>query len=156
MTDEFHPVIDDRLWFVIREFVFDAAARCDGKTPYEQVELRIATTKLAAWARTSAGLPLDVEILFRRDVIANFVAVGVPEYRPAGRGNLRSQLLRMAECLLTSNTPRRLDPLPPSDPTRPYTLREIAELRIWATTQTTQARCVNAQVLLSLGIGAGL
>jgi integrase len=144
------------VWLAVREFVNAAVTACAGKTAYDKLDLKIAVTKLAAWARTHAGYPLDNTVLFRREVIANFIATGATEYRPAARGNLRSQLFRMSEILLPAHAVRRLRPLPPSDPTRPYTPQEIALLRVWANTESTSARVANANVLLALGIGGGL
>lgn len=108
------------------------------------------------WAWETAGFELDEATIFRRDVIANYVATGANEYKPAGRGNLRSQLLRMAEILLPETAQRRLPPIPASDPTRPYRAAEIQSLRAWAEWQSTSARRANARTLLALGLGAGL
>lgn len=152
----FEPQLPDHVWLEVREFVLGVVAQCAGKTPYDDHDIRIAVTKLVVWARFSAGLPLDREVLFRRDVIANFVAVGALEYRPAGRGNLRSQLLRISEVIAPAHAVRPLNPLPPSDPTHPYTSREVIALRAWAAHQSTPARIANAGVLLALGLGAGL
>jgi integrase len=153
---EFVPQLPDHVSLAVRGFVNDAVVACLGRTPYDELELKVAATKLAAWARTHAGFPLENDVLFRREVIANFIATGAPEYRPAARGNLRSQLLRMSEILLPANAPRRLRPLPPSDPTTPYSEQEVALLRVWANTESTTARIANANVLLALGLGAGL
>ena len=156
MADDFAPAIDDAVWYEVREFVLDVVGRCEGRTAYDALDLKIATTKLCAWAVQTAGYELDIDLVFRRDVIAYFIATGAPEYKPAGRGNLRSQLLRMSEVLLPGLTQRRLAPLPPSDPTRPYKPKEEVTLRSWAAAQSTPARRANAQVLLALGFGAGL
>lgn len=152
----YEPMQPDPVWYEVREFVLSAVAKCSGRTPYDDRDLLIAATKLSSWAWETAGLDLDVEVVFRRDLIANFVAVGASEYRPAGRGNLRSQLLRMSEVLLPGVNARKLQPLPPSDPTRPYRPMEQVSLRAWAESQSTAARRANARVLLSLGFGAGL
>lgn len=129
---------------------------CSGRTPYSDQDLNIAATKLSVWAWETAGFELEASLVFRRDVIGNYIATGASEYKPAGRGNLRSQLLRMSEVLLPESTQRRLSPLPPSDPTRPYRPNEIQSLRAWASGQSTPARQGNARTLLALGLGAGL
>lgn len=156
MSGGFAPAVPPHLWLQIQDFVNDAVARCSDKTAYDDVDLRIAATKLTAWSRSVAGLPLEVDVIFRRDTVGNFIATGAPEYRPAARGNLRSQLLRMSEVLLPQHRVRKLRPLPPSDPTRPYTVQELAVLRVWAETESTTARIANANILLALGLGAGL
>jgi len=140
----------------IRDFVVETVALCQNKTPYDDDRLLTAATKLAAWARTVAGLPLQVDILFRREIIGNFVATGTKDLRPATRGNLRAQLFRMSEVLVLQHRSRSLTPFAPSDPSRPYTSQEVAILRVWANTESTAERSANANVLLSLGLGAGL
>lgn len=144
------------MWSEVQGFVSTAVDSCVGKTAYDEGELAVAATKLTAWARSTAGFPLDIDIIFRRDTIGNFIATGASEYQPAARGNLRSQLLRMSEVLLPEYRIRKLRPLPPSDPTRPYTRSEVAQLQLWAANESTAARVSNASVLLALGLGAGL
>lgn len=156
MADSFTPSLPDHVWLAIREFVADTVAACDRETAYDQGDLSVAATKLTAWAKATAGLPLERDIVFRRETIGNFIATGATEYRPAARGNLRSQLLRMSEVLLPQHQIRKLRPLPPSDPTRPYSMQQVALLRVWADTESTPARIANANVLLALGLGAGL
>lgn len=154
--DDFEPNVDRLAWFAVREFVTSAVNDCAGRTPYGARDLKVAAVRLAVWSWQTAGLPLERDIVFNRDVIARFIAIGCPNYKPAVRGNYRSQLLRMSEALLTSRVQRRLSPLPPSDPTAPYSEREIRSLRSWAAAQSTFARRANAEVLLAAGAGAGL
>ena len=152
----FRADVDDPIWNEVREFVARCISRCSGHTPYGDQELSVAATKLSVWVWETAGFDLEVAVVFRRDVIANYIATGATEYKPAGRGNLRSQLLRMAEVLLPEASQRRLPPLPASDPTRPYTAKQLQSLRAWAEGHSTSARVFNARVLLALGCGAGL
>ena len=153
----YEPSIDTAVWLAVREFVTEAVADALGKTPYKEATLNVATTRLAAWAWQTAGLPLERPTIFNRDTIARFIAVGCGDWKPAARGNLRSQLLRMSEVLLGRTVSlRRLGALPPSDPSRPYTRAELIQLRNWASSQSTLFRRTNAAVLLALGAGAGL
>jgi integrase len=63
----------------------------------------------------------------------------------------------MSELLLPpQQRTNRLAPLPPADPSVPYTPAEQAALRSWADGQTTPYKSVNCHVLLALGLGAGL
>ena len=153
----FEPEIDTTVWLAVRDFVTAAVSDCEGKTPYSASVLHGAATHLSAWAWQSAGLPLEREVIFHRDTIARFIATGASHWKPAGRGNLRSQLLRMAEVLLNrSMSLRRLGALPPSEAARPYSEKELISLRNWASSQSTAFRRTNAAVLLALGAGAGL
>jgi integrase len=141
----------------IEEFASAAAVDAAPSTAYDERSLRKAAALLARWAWQSAGLPLDREVIFARQVIGRFASVGLTQYSEAGQGNIRSQLLRMGEALLGPRlAPVRLAPLGPAEPTAPYSLSEVTSLRSWALCQSTTARRANADVLLALGLGAGL
>jgi integrase len=151
------PYLDLAVWIEVRQFVLDAVADSADGIPYTAAELKVAASRLASWTWQTAGLPLERSVVFRRDVVARFIAVGCPTLKPASRGNLRSQLLRMSEALLDPReVPRRLAALEPSEPAAPYSSAELISLRRWASTQTTPARRANAWVLLATGAGAGL
>jgi len=127
------------------------------KVVYDEKDLMLVCARLAVWAERAAGLPVERDVLFRRDVISQFIATGLPTFNPSARSNMRSQLLRMSEVLLDrSSVPRRLAPLPPSDPAKPYTSKELVSLRSWASGQSTPGRRANAAVLMGAGAGAGL
>jgi integrase len=156
-SSEYEPRLDSATWYSIGPFVTAAVAACVAITPYEANALQNVASRLTAWTWESAGLPLERGVVFNRDVIARFIAIGCPGIKPAVRGNMRSQLLRMSESLLDpAVVPRRLNPLPPSDPTTPYSAMELVSLRSWAEAQSTAQRRANAQVLLALGAGCGL
>lgn len=154
---KYTPEIESSHWAAIEPFVTSVVADADGLTPYRSRDLQVSVSRLTWWAWKSAGLPLERDVLLRREVIARYIEVGCPTLRPAARGNARSQLLRVAEALLDSRrVPSRLKPLPASDPARPYTSQEMSALLSWAEHQSTGERRQNAHVLLALGAGAGL
>jgi integrase len=154
---EYEPRLASTTWYAIGPFVAAAVSECVSKTPYEANALQQVASKLTAWTWQQAGLPLERSVVFNRDVIARFIAVGCSGIKPAVRGNMRSQLLRMSESLLDPTAaPRRLNPLPPSDPTAPYSAMDLVSLRSWADAQSTAPRRANARVLLALGAGCGL
>ena len=152
---DYSPALDAKVWVAIADFTLTSVADTVSALPYDTADLNSATTRLVAWCWKTAGLPLERHIVFHRDTIARFISVGCSELKPASRGNLRSQLLRMSE-LLTQPAPRRLKALPPSDPSAPYSAEELVSLRSWAGGQSTAGRRANAAVLLALGAGAGL
>lgn len=152
---DYSPVLDARVWAAIADFTLASVADTVDVLPYDTADLNSAATRLVSWCWESAGLPLERHIVFHRDTIARFISVGCPELKAASRGNLRSQLLRMSE-VLAQPAPRRLEALPPSDPSAPYSADELVSLRSWASGQSTAARRANAGVLLALGAGAGL
>jgi integrase len=142
---------------VVVAFARQAATDAAPHVAYSERDLEKAVALLAMWAWQSAGLPLEREVILARATIGRFTSVGLKQYTEAGRGNIRSQLLRTGEALLSARqTPKRLPPLGPSTPTSPYSSSEVAALRSWAARQSTAARRANADVLLSLGLGAGL
>lgn len=154
---DYVPTFLEQYWEVVREFVLAAVNEVSGRTPYSDGDLLLVTSRLALWCWQSAGIPLDPHQVYRREVIERFCTEGLTHYSASSRGNLRSQLLRMAELLLEpQNARRRLVPLASGKPSRPYSPEEQAALRSWARSETTAARRLNAEVLLSLGLGAGL
>ncbi len=155
-----HPYesqLEAGVWAEVHTFVLAAVTDAVKSTRYSEAGLNAAASRLTGWAWQTAGLPLERDVIFNRDVIARFIAVGCAHLKDATRGNLRSQLLRMSEALLDpALVQRRLSPLPPSDPSRPYSAVELVSLRSWASAQSTPARRANAEVLLAAGAGAGL
>ena len=103
-------------------------------------------------------MPLERDVIFAVRTIERFTAVGLSHYgSKASRNTLRSRLLRISEALLeAAASPPVLRPLGGSDPTAPYTAKEVVTLKSWAIAQTTAERRSNAESLLALGLGAGL
>jgi len=157
MSTPYEPQIRSDAWLGVRDFVVSAVTEACPKVVYDEKDLMLVCARLAVWAERAAGLPVERDVLFRRDVISQFIATGLPTFNPSARSNMRSQLLRMSEVLLDrSSVPRRLAPLPPSDPAKPYTSKELVSLRSWASGQSTPGRRANAAVLMGAGAGAGL
>lgn len=152
-ADAYAPQMNDAYWAVIRDFVLDTTRLVAEHVPYPPDATRRAVAGLTLWAWLHAGLPLERDRLFRRDVIAHYVDVGCPQLNSAARGNRRSILFRVTETL--DHAPHRPPPLPPSDPTSPYSQGDIVSLLSWARGQTTPDRRRNAHALIALGLGAG-
>ena len=152
------PKIPAEHWAVIGDFVRAAVDDCDGLTPYEASNLMHAASHHVHWTWRVAGLPLERDAVFRPAVVQEFIARGCSSFwSPSIRGNRRSQLMRMSELLLGPDlAPVRGEPLPNPDPSSPYSAAEVTSLRSWANGQSTPFRIVNANVLLALGLGAGL
>lgn len=151
------PDLPGEHWAQIAPFVRQAVSACEQKTPYSARELLVASARHIHWCWQTAGLPLELDVVFRREVIAEYIAHGCSHMSRASAGNRRSQLLRMSELLLgPAHQVTRLAPLPPPDPTSPYSPAETVMLRSWADGQKTTYRRVNCHVLLGLGMGAGL
>lgn len=135
---------------------FAAACITDAAvSSYEPSKLMPAMTALAEWS-SQKGIPLERSAVFARANIERFIELGLPALTAASRGNYRSQILRVAEGLLDdTQAPRPLIALAPSDPSVPYTPDEQTSLREWARKEK-KARRADAEVLVALGLGAGL
>lgn len=134
-----------------------AVADCNAKTPYEARRLIGPFARLTHWAWQVACLPLERDVVCRREVIAEFIEKGCEGFAVASKGTYRARLHSMSDVLLSA--PLRAHRPPPigrGNVIAPYTPGEVTLLRHWALGQATQHRRVNAHVLLALGLGAGL
>lgn len=151
----FQPKIKPAHWEAIRDFVREIVNKVDGRVPYPIKAVQPAITEFCLWSWQTAALPLDAEELFDRSIIGYYVQVGCGHLTAAARGNRRSLLLRISE-VLTDSPPERLPPLPSSNPSTPYSRREIVSTVSWARGQSTEERRSNAHLLIAVGLGAGL
>jgi integrase len=151
----YQPRMSDEYWAVVRDFVSSVVQRTCDAVPYPEKTLFWTMSEFALWGWQDAALPLEDHELFDRDVISYYIQTGCNHLTPAARGNRRSILLRIAETLDVVG-PGKLPALPPSDPSSPYSRREIVSIISWARTQSTRERRSSAHVLLALGLGAGL
>ena len=107
------------------------------------------------WCRTVACLPLDVSVIFDRDVISESTQRGFPGLKTTTRATRRSALLRVAESVLPQpERTSRLAPLRDDKLALPYTEDEQVALRSWAMGQTTPNRRRDCHAILALGLGA--
>lgn len=152
----YQPVKVAASWPVIGDFVRAAVRDCDQKTAYSARELMIVGSALVDWCH-ARGYDLDRDVVFRREVISEFIATGLPGLSVATAGNYRTKLLRMSEHLLSPQYRTvRLPAVLRSDAARPYTAGEVVMLRSWVTGQNTTYRRANAASLTALCLGAGL
>lgn len=149
--------MDPREWGAIAGYVRDvtltALERYEGR--YNAQDMIGAVAGLTRWATQVACLPMEVEVVFHRDTIAEYIARA--ELSVSSRATIRSRLLRVAEAVLPAEERvTRLQPLRADDPVRPYSEFEQRRLRSWAEGQTTPTRRMECRAILSLGFGAGL
>jgi integrase len=155
---DYLPRMTAAYWAHIGSFVRAAVVDAAPQTAYSERELYAAATPLTLWAWQTAAMPLERDVIFAVRTIERFTAVGLTHYgSKAGRNTLRSRLLRISEALLGAPVmPPVLRALGGSDPSAPYSAREVVTLKSWALTQSTAQRRSNAEALLALGLGAGL
>lgn len=149
-------------WEVIGQFVREAVR--DALVDNESVPLRRTKEylkvggKLVHWAWQVAGLDLDRGVIFRREVIEEFIAHGCHHLVNATRSTHRARLFKMSDALLGTPANAAVSESIARTPYRavPFTTDEVTLLRQWAEFQRTDYRRVNATILLALGLGAGL
>lgn len=149
------PQLDNETWNQIRGFVTDTVEKASPAVSYPKHVLFHTITHHVAWAHRVAGYPLEVETMFRRDVIGVSVAM-IPTRSPSTMGRHRSILLRVGEAVGVIEVPAPLPYLSPADATEPYSEADISELQSWAYLQGDDGYLHSAQALLTLGLGAGL
>ncbi len=158
VSSQYSPDVFATHWPNIGPFVTACVLDAAPLTTYSERDLFAAATPLTLWAWQTAGMPLDRHAIFSVATIDRFIAVGLVNYSSnASRNTLRSRLLRISETLLTGTAvARSLRPLGGSDPTSPYKPTEIIALKSWALAQRSIERRRSAEILLALGLGAGL
>lgn len=149
-------------WEVIGQFVRDAVRDSltdEDKTPLRRTKEHLKVcARMVHWAWQVAGLDLDRSVIFRREVIAEFIAHGCAHLMDSTRGTHRTRLYKMSDALLGAPTALTAAETISRTPYRslPLTGDEVTLLRQWAEFQRTDYRRVNATILLALGLGAGL
>lgn len=128
---------------------------CVDHVSYGVGDLLYAISRHVWWCTDTAGLELDRQTLFRRDVISVSVE-SMHSISPASKGNRRSQLFRVAEHLRTVKRVPRVPTFPSASAHAPYNSEDVGRLRNWATSQRTDLGRANAWTLLLFGLGAGL
>ena len=153
------PNIPAPYWDVIGSFVRDVVRDVQYATSKSVLNLLPVMARYVLWSWQTAGIGLDRETLFRREMIEEFIDHACPTLKSTSRGTYRSRLLHARQTLLNAEGAGvHFDqtPLSPADPMRPYSLRELSALHTWASGQHTVTRRRDAATLLAIGAGAGL
>ena len=151
------PRMPSNYWDAIGDFVRTCISDAQPVLRLKVQKFFNPVTALVLWA-WQLGYELDRRLIFDRMTIEEFIASGYPTtWSSATRGNARSQLFNFSEALLGDEIRiPRLNPLPQSNVSRPYHVKEIVTFRSWAMGQSTQSKRHDATALLALGAGAGL
>ena len=154
---EFQPKLPPADWARIEGFVRDAVAATKPKSALRTKDLLSTCTAYVHWCWQTAGLPLEAPIVFSQDVIEEFALTLTSRYASGTAANRRTNLYTIARAVLgADHVPARMNPLPKSEPQRPFSAAELVMLRHWADGQTTPGRRHDANVLIAVGAGAGL
>lgn len=153
----FTPRLPEQQWEVIADFVRDIVTEARPSTLFRSSQLLTPVASLVAWAHFVQGLPLERERIFHPKVVAQWADNAMADKAQSSRATYRSRMLKISQLLL--DPPMRGHKLPPISSLAvrpPYSPAEIRVLRQWAQHQTSHYKCVQARMLLALGLGAGL
>lgn len=144
-------------WAAIETFVRRSVAQV---IPDDAKQASKFMTVLAAhvrWCWQDRGYALEPTIIFRNEVIDEFLQKGTAHLGPRSVATYRSRLVAMSKALLPWRMRTgELTPIGRVGAGEPYTDGQVAALHTWAEQQGTEYRRVNCHVLLGLGLGAGL
>lgn len=159
-VSEYRPAsIDSAEWQRIGSFVRQATVTAQGwhSGRYGTKDMVGAVAGLTRWATEIACYPLDIQAVFHRDTIAEYIERGCESMTAGSRATRRSMLLRVAEAVLSPEVRvSRLQPVHKDAPSAPYSEHEQQQLRSWAEGQTTPERRLDSRLILALGMGGGL
>lgn len=157
ITDYNAAAIPAEHWSEFEDFVRAAVSDFGPKTPTQARRLLTILARHVHWCWQGGAYPLDRNVILRREVIAESVEKGMAHFAKRTRAAYRSHLFALSDALLAvPHRPAFVPPIGATSAQSPYTPREIALLRAWASGQSTNYRRVNATLLLALGLGAGL
>lgn len=148
--------VDAKTWERIGAFVRDSVALAAPQTPYSAEVLIGRASHYVAWC-VKKGWPLDAETIWSIQGIELFVSDGKGALNGRTRQNYHGWLLRIAQVLLPEENGEPLKPIvsPPSM-AAPYSAKEMAEFRRWASLQRDPLKQYRAMLMLVLCAGAGL
>ena len=155
-TRDFRPINALPYWDVIGDFTRDAVVEVAAVSGRPERDLYPAAVAFVLWCWQSRGTPLERRRVFRWCVLEEFIHLGMTHYTKGSKATHRSTLTLMVRVPNPAEALAGRRPIPRSQPTRPYTVQEIAALHSWALSQGTDRRRQDAIALLALGLGAGL
>jgi hypothetical protein len=148
--------VPDDVWRRVEPVVkaaIQVAAPGDPQKANHQLSI---VTQLAVWA-DRLGKSIEPEELFHPEFLDRFITEGCAHLSAGSRLNYRTNLWRVGEAVLgRSLFPPKPRGLQRSSVAAPYSVAQVTELVNWSHGLPTAHMRRNAQVLLALGLGAGL
>jgi len=122
----------------------------------EAVVVMSVVSQLLVWA-DGHGEPLEPEVLLHPETIDRFLAEGCGHLKVGTRATYRTHLRRIGRALIGPELfPPKTIPIPAQEPLAPYRPEEIAAQLAWVHGLPSAHMAANAEILLALGVGAGL
>jgi len=137
-------------------FVRDAVAIAAPHTTYPPKLLAADAARYVAWCVRGNGWPLDAQIIWSVRAIDLYATTEKTNRSEGTRRNCRARLMRISEVLLPHEHPGKPTALSDRTTQAPYSAKELARFRAWATSQLTPQNRDRAMVMLVLCAGAGL
>ncbi len=153
---QYRPKHAPPAWERVAEEVRATVARAAPGTTYRTRDLLTALAKAALFADRE-GHPPDARRWLDPAMVERFTEVGCPEVAGPSRSNYRCRLTALRGAVFGPDLPGgRPVSLSGSDPSRPYTAHEAADLWAWGSGQPTGELREGIHLLLALGLGCGL
>lgn len=147
----------DFVWDRIEAFVKEAVQDIPNIDAAKASRYVSILTRHVQWTWQTCGYPLERSYVFAPAVIGESIEQTCAGLTDASKRTFRSNLLAMADALTDRGQQKSvLPPIPRTKASAPYTAREVARLRTWASSLSTQHRRVTMTTVLGLGLGAGL
>lgn len=150
-------VTSEFVWAKIEDFVKTAILDIPDLTPDKARRYTTILNRHVTWCWQTCGYPLERDTICNPAVIAESVERTCSHMTDASKRTMRSNLLAMSDALTSYGSGRVAMPtISRSKASAPYTAREVAALRFWASTLSTDHQRINMTLALALGLGAGL
>ena len=147
----------DFVWERIEAFVKDAVRDVPNIDAAKASRYVSILTRHVQWTWQTCGYPLERAYVFAPAVIGESIEQTCAGMTDASKRTFRSNLRAMADALTDRGQQKSfLPPIPRTKASAPYTAPEVARLRTWASSLSTQHRRVSMTTVLGLGLGAGL
>lgn len=144
-------------WAAIESFVRRSVTQVIPNDATQAAKYMTVLTSHVHWCWQDRGYALEPTVIFRNEVIDEFLQHGTAHLGARSVATYRSRLVSMSKALLPWHLRTgELTPIGRIGAKEPYSNGQIAALHTWAVQQGTAYRQVNCHVLLALGLGAGL
>ena len=148
--------MDPAKWAHIRTFVTDSVALTLPQTPYTARVLTSTATRYVDWAVFGQRLPLQAEVLWRRELINEWALDETLGLSEGTRRNYRKYLARIADAVEVEPSQLPFTPINRKGTEAPYTPAEMISFREWAANQPSALLQRRGVLMLVLCAGAGL
>ena len=142
-------------WAPIEAFTKQIAAKAVDHTPYATRDLLIYLSQFIDWAHRIVCVELDERLILDPNLITRYCQPRVSGWSERTCENGRSVLSAITDAVVGERPDLETTHRSREVAKEPYTPEQENSLRIWARSQPTADRRMNARVIVSLCFGAG-